>query len=150
MEIEIILCDEAPVAAVLAAKMRQTAEKALELDGIFSASLSISIVNDEEIRLLNKRHRRIDAATDVLSFPQYEGLEELTGLSSPELGDIVISLERAVAQAAEYGHSLVRELCFLAAHGTLHLIGYDHIDEETESKMTARQEEILGGLGICR
>jgi probable rRNA maturation factor len=84
---------------------------------------------------LNKEFRGIDGTTDVLAF---------------DAGDIVISLDRAKAQAFEYGHSLERELCFLVVHGALHLLGYGHDCPESESVMTAKQKEILKGLGLER
>jgi len=95
--------------------------------------VSVSIVGNEEMRSLNREYREIDAPTDVLSFPQ----------DGAVLGDIVISLEKAVEQAKEYGHGIERELGFLTAHGMLHLLGYDHEDEDSEREMFAAQEEIL-------
>ena len=102
--------------------------------------VSVSIVDNTEIRHLNRKYRGIDAPTDVLSFP----------MDGYVLGDIVISLEKAVEQAEEFGHSIERELGFLAAHGMLHLLGYDHKDEDSESEMFTAQEEILEAVGLGR
>ncbi len=121
----------------------------------------VIVTDDENIRELNLEHREIDRATDVLSFPMLEirpgekievsplELDEETG--TVMLGDIVISEERARAQAEEYGHSVLREISFLAVHGILHLLGYDHeLSEEDEKLHFGRQEEILKAMGIRR
>lgn len=115
--------------------------------------VSVSFVDEEEIHQLNLETRGIDRATDVLSFPMSEG-EEFD--LNPEngaalLGDIVISLPRALAQAEEYGHSAEREVGFLTVHSVLHLLGYDHVDdEEGERYMRQRQESVLAALGLKR
>lgn len=135
--------------------MERVAQKSLELAdrwGFSEAEVSITFVDDAQITNLNRDHRGLDQPTDVLSFSQLEG-EELAALPEGEpvlLGDIVVNLERCVAQAADYGHSFERELGFLVAHGMLHLLGYDHQTEEDEAAMMARTEEILGGLGLTR
>jgi probable rRNA maturation factor len=114
--------------------------------------VSVSFVSNEEIRSLNRDYRNVDRETDVLSFPMYEGDDDIDVYSdSAVLGDIIISAEKAVAQAAEYGHSVERELAFLAVHSTLHLLGYDHeTSPEDEADMFYRQEEILKLAGIPR
>ncbi len=132
--------------------------KSLETEGFLEeAQISITFVDNEEIRSINKEHRDIDAVTDVLSFPMLEFDEN--GEASAEfdfdenqvmLGDIVISLERAKEQAENYGHSLKREVAFLTAHSMLHLLGYDHMNEEEEKIMFSKQENILEELGITR
>ncbi|NLZ36449.1 MAG: rRNA maturation RNase YbeY [Clostridiales bacterium] len=109
------------------------------------AEVSITVVDDEQIKELNAAHRGIDSPTDVLSFPLNDGDD-----IGEELGDIVISMERADIQAKEYGHSLDRELAFLTVHSTLHLLGYDHMIEEEEKEMFDRQEKILISMGIPR
>ncbi len=137
--------------------MRQVVEKALSRMGKAlglgdNVEVSITFVDDEAIHELNREHRSIDRPTDVLSFSQLEG-EELAALPEGEpvpLGDIVISLERCAEQAQDYGHSFERELCFLTAHGMLHLLGMDHQTPEQEAEMQARTEEILGELGLRR
>jgi probable rRNA maturation factor len=121
-------------------------EKALGLLGLpKDAEVSVALVDDAAIRVLNRDYRGIDQPTDVLSFAQQEGEELIDSSSVLVLGDIVISLERAEAQAAEYGHSLNRELAFLLVHGLLHLAGYDH-DDEFSGEMRARQDEIMQAL----
>ncbi|MDD3067910.1 MAG: rRNA maturation RNase YbeY [Acholeplasmataceae bacterium] len=99
-------------------------------------NMSIVFVSLEQIQELNKTFRQIDKATDVLSFPN-DDIEDKT------LGDIFISLDKAKEQAESYGHSFEREVGFLAVHGYLHLIGYDHHTKEDEEKMIAMQENIL-------
>lgn len=116
--------------------------------------ISLSIVTNEEIREINSQFRGIDSATDVLSFPQltFEEGEEADVNENGEivLGDIIISIDRAGKQAEEYGHSLKRELSFLAVHSMLHLMGYDHMTKDEEEDMFARQKEILIKAGIPR
>jgi len=102
--------------------------------------VSLTLVTSEEITQLNKEYRGKDSPTDVLSFP----------MDGVNLGDIVICLEVAENQAREYGHSLERELAFLTAHGFLHLIGYDHENQEAEKEMIAAQKEMLAWVGIER
>ena len=126
------------------------------------AEVSVTFVDNEAIRELNRDYRGKDAPTDVLSFPLYEDDEDFDdGFVMPEdaeeedsptaLGDIVISVERAKAQAVEYGHSFERELAFLAVHSTLHLLGYDHErSEEEDREQRRRQEEILASIGQVR
>ena len=113
------------------------------------AEIGLVVVSGETIRGLNKKYRSIDQETDVLSFPMldFANGEEL---ASGYLGDIVISYERAAAQAEEYGHSLRRELCFLTAHSMLHLLGYDHESAEDEAEMAAKQDAVLDELKIQR
>jgi len=114
--------------------------------------INVTLVNDSEIRALNSTHRGADEITDVLSFPMYEK-EELTRGAYPErmiLGDIVISAERTVSQAAEYGHGADRELAFLTVHGVLHLLGYDHETPGDEKTMEEKQEKILYVLNLKR
>ena len=109
-------------------------------------------MDDATITDLNRDHRGLASPTDVLSFSQLEG-EDMGDLPEGEpmpLGDIVISLERCVSQAADYGHSFERELGFLTAHGMLHLLGWDHQTPEEEAAMMAKTEEILAGLGLSR
>lgn len=116
--------------------------------------LSLLLTNDTGIRTLNREHRGKDSATDVLSFPLWEA--DAPPLNWPEdaalpLGDIAISLERAEAQAREYGHRYEREVVFLFVHGMLHLLGYDHeISAAAEREMFAKQEEIMTKLGLPR
>lgn len=116
--------------------------------------VGVSFVDNERIRLMNRDYRGKDAPTDVLSFAleeEGEGEVDIIGADMPlVLGDIVISIPKAKEQAAEYGHSFMRELGFLAVHGFLHLLGYDHETEEEERVMFAKQEEILTRFGLTR
>ena len=120
-------------------------EKVFEYEDVEPRNVSVLITDNEEIHGLNLEYRGKDAPTDVLSFPLFD---EEGNLDEEELGDIVISLERAVAQAEEYNHSLKREVAFLTAHSMLHLLGYDH--ENGEQEMYVKQDEILNELGITR
>lgn len=122
--------------------------------------VSVNFVNEEEIRDLNKTHREIDRATDVLSFPNLQkhpkqSLKEFGSEINPDdgclfLGDIVICKKVAKMQAKDYGHSVNREVCFLALHGLLHLLGYDHIEKEDEKLMQSTAEKILNTFGVSR
>ena len=122
--------------------------------------MSLSIVSPEQIQELNKSFREVDKVTDVLSFPTCDNptrgaITVVCEDVNPEtdlvnIGDIVICMERAKEQAKEYGHSLKRELAFLSLHGLLHLLGYDHIEEDDEKQMVALQKEILDQAGITR
>lgn len=123
------------------------------------SEISVMFTDNEEIRELNREHRGIDRATDVLSFPLFEYdedgniIEEYLDFSpSGEmvLGDIVISLERANEQAEEYGHSFEREIGFLTVHSMLHLFGFDHETQEDEEEMFGYQKEILDKMELYR
>lgn len=153
-----VLIEEECAAGVL---IEQVVEKGAELEKIpFDAEVSVTFVNNEEIRQINLEQRGIDKATDVLSFPMLElspGEEyQITPQDlDPEtgrvyLGDIVISLERAEEQAKEYGHSIERETAFLAIHSLLHLLGYDHINEEERQVMRLHEEAVLTALSLSR
>ncbi|MBR5389752.1 MAG: rRNA maturation RNase YbeY [Clostridia bacterium] len=130
-------------------------------DYSFDGEVYIELTDDNGIRAYNRDFREIDRATDVLSFPLndfYRGkpipdyphlLDPVTGLLP--LGDMVISLERAAAQAKEYGHSAARECAYLTVHSMLHLLGYDHVDEGAEKAvMRAKEEAILSVMGLSR
>jgi probable rRNA maturation factor len=120
--------------------------------------VSLLIVDNASIRQYNADYRGLDKATDVLSFAiQEDHQDDLDIVYSDEdelipnlYGDIIISAERALEQANDYGHSLLRELCFLYVHGFLHLLGYDHMNTEDEAEMLARQQMILERAGIVR
>ncbi|MBD9061778.1 MAG: rRNA maturation RNase YbeY [Ruminococcaceae bacterium] len=127
---------------------------ALEEEGINdTAEVSVTLVDNEGIRELNREHRDIDRETDVLSFPlgDDDGYEVDPDNDAIMLGDIVISLEKAAQQAEEYGHSYRREVAFLITHSLFHLLGYDHVNSEEEEKiMFGKQEKVLDKLGITR
>ena len=114
--------------------------------------ISLTFCSEEEIKQLNSAHRGINKVTDVLSFPMGEGGEYPENLSSGALilGDIVICAKRAVEQAKEYGHSIEREFAFLCAHSVLHLLGYDHMEENEAKEMEALQEKALEDINIRR
>jgi probable rRNA maturation factor len=128
--------------------IRSAVSAALENGGV-RGDVCVLITDAEEIQSLNRTYRKIDRVTDVLTFPAWEG-EAILCPPDEYLGDIAICFERAAEQAEEYNHSLERELAFLAVHGSLHLMGYDHMTKEDETAMFAKQEEVLVSLGLTR
>lgn len=133
---------------VLEGIIERAALKALEREGGEGASLSVIVVDDGYIRELNRQYRGIDASTDVLSFGgDVAGFVDAPG-SGGYLGDVVISYPCAARQAAEFGHGVEAELALLVVHGVLHLLGYDHADEEERRDMWARQDGVLRHLGF--
>lgn len=119
----------------------------------FPAEVNVTFVDDAEIQQLNKQHRNIDQSTDVLSFPLGEnGVYDINPENGAKmLGDIVISVDHAVKQARIYGHSLQREIAFLAVHSMLHLLGYDHVNGGLEEmRMREKEEDVLNKLGVVR
>lgn len=118
-----------------------TTTKLLKIDG--ELELSCIIVDNEEIHRINREYRQIDRPTDVISFA-YEDDEyfEIEGMPR-QLGDIFISIDKAKEQAEEYGHSFKREFCFLFTHGLLHLLGYDHVEDEVEAEMMYGLQEVI-------
>lgn len=134
--------------------VRESIEGALgHMNFARDCELSVTFTDNEKIHLLNREYRNVDRPTDVLSFPMYsfsDGDLPVEG-EIVSLGDIVISVERAKEQADEYGHSLRREIAFLAVHSVLHLLGYDHeISENDEKEMFDLQDKIMNALGIGR
>ena len=132
----------------------KTVEKILlfasEKEKLENTSFNIIIVDNDYIHELNKNYRNIDRETDVITF----ALEDDDSIVLPEdvriLGDIYISIDKARSQAEEYGHSFLREICFLAVHGFYHLLGYDHMNPEDEKIMFGKQEEVLKEYGVTR
>ena len=131
----------------------ETVEKvlfsAIEKEKLVDTSFNLIIVDNDYIHELNKNYRHIDRETDVISF----ALEDEKSFNRTDiriLGDIYISIDKARSQALEYGHSFKRELYFLAVHGFLHLLGYDHMKKEDEDVMFKKQEEVLSRYGIER
>ncbi|WP_108669609.1 rRNA maturation RNase YbeY [Peribacillus acanthi] len=116
--------------------------------------ISITFVDNNQIREINKEYRGKDTPTDVISFAMEEMGEDeiqIVGMELPRvLGDIIISIDRTKEQAEDYGHSFERELGFLALHGFLHLLGYDHMTEADEKKMFSKQKDILDAYGLQR
>lgn len=122
----------------------------------YGCEVGVTFVDDEAIRTLNREHRNIDRKTDVLSFPMLADVRhtEKTDID-PEtglvyLGDVVISVETAMRQAEEFGHSLEREIAFLTVHSMMHLMGYDHIDDGDRRIMRVHEEAVLDELNIKR
>lgn len=133
--------------------------KVLEVEELHRPhEVSVTFVCNKQIRQLNREHRGKDTATDVLSFPVLEYDDQYRPLYAPGdmdgqavmLGDIVISLERCQEQAREFGHSQVREVAYLTVHSMYHLLGYDHMEEGEKRIMRAKEEHVLGLLGITR
>ncbi len=161
MNHEIIFDAEVAVPETIPAKMKEVITAALAAEQVeLPCEINVLLTNDEGIHQINLDMRQVDRATDVLSFPMFDlepgvppqgeaYLDPATELCP--LGDMVISLERAEAQAEEFGHSLEREICYLTVHSILHLLGYDHMDEgPMKAQMRGREEAILGELGITR
>ena len=141
-------------------RLKEVIAAALDAEGVdVPCVVDVSITDDTEIQEVNRDMRGVDAPTDVLSFPMFElapGDKPRSEWADPDtdrvwLGDMMISEQRAEAQAEEYGHGLERELAYLAVHSVLHLLGYDHLDEGTmKAQMREREEAILAGLGLER
>ena len=123
--------------------------KAIEIEKTGTVNFNVIIVDNEYIHKLNKEYRGIDRPTDVISFA-LEDSEDIKYEDFRLLGDIYISIDKAKEQAKEYGHSFKREICFLAVHGLLHLLGYDHMEKEEEKIMFSKQELILNEAGITK
>ena len=125
-------------------------KSAVKKENLVNTTFNLIIVDNDYIHELNKNYRHIDRETDVITF----ALEDDDSLIMPTderiLGDIYISIDKAISQAEEYGHSLLRELSFLAVHGFYHLLGYDHMTKEDEKVMFTKQEEVLDSYGITR
>lgn len=145
--------------------VRSVAEAVLSAENCpYEAQVNVLLTDNEGIREFNRQYRQIDRETDVLSFPNLEygqpgefqiGSQQEADCFDPDsgeliLGDIILSVDRIASQAAEYGHSLRRELAFLVAHSMLHLCGYDHMEPEEAAVMECKQEQILTELGITR
>ena len=160
MSHQIILESEVDVTEAVTNRIESVIRAALEAQHVeLPCEISVLLTDDEGIHQINLDMRGVDRPTDVLSFPMFElepgehpteeDADPATGLVP--LGDMCISLERAEAQAAEFGHSVQRELCYLTVHSILHLLGYDHLDEgPMKAQMREREEAILGALGIGR
>ena len=132
-------------------EIRDYVKKALEseFESDRPVYLSLLFTGNDEIQVINREYRDKDQPTDVISFAYHE-TEDFDIGPYDTLGDIVISLERVVEQAKEYNHSDKRELFYVLTHGILHLLGYDHIEEEDRKEMRIREEEILGQFGYTR
>ncbi len=124
-------------------------EVAQKLENLDNIEFNVIIVDNEYIHSLNKEYRHIDRPTDVITFA-LEDYEDVKYDGFRLLGDIYISLDKAKEQAIEYNHSFKREICFLAVHGFLHLLGYDHMEKQKEKIMFDKQEVILNEAGITK
>ena len=164
MTIPITFETESPFSFDAEALLRQVITAVLDSEDCpYECEIDVLLTDNEAIREINREERRIDAPTDVLSFPLvdfyepavFDTLEDDPTLFHPEtgelmLGDMVISVDKVLLQAKEYGHSEKRELAFLAAHSTFHLLGYDHETDEERLVMEEKQEKVLQELGITR
>ena len=130
--------------------VKKVLEFGMKKEKLNHTSFNVIIVDNNYIHELNKNYRDIDRETDVITF----ALEDEDSVKLPGdmriLGDIYISIDKARSQAEEYGHSFLREICFLAIHGFYHLLGYDHMNEEEEKVMFGKQEEVLSEYGVTR
>ena len=160
MNHEVYIDAEVEMPAAVGEHIRRAVLAALEGEEVdVPCIVEVCVTDDESIRQTNLDMRGVDRPTDVLSFPMFElspGEKPQADWADPDtdkvlLGDMMLSLERANAQAEEFGHSPEREVCYLAVHSVLHLLGYDHLDEgPMKARMRAREEAILGKLGITR
>jgi len=137
-------------------EIKRAVETIGKIYDVEDSEVSITLTDDETIHRLNKKYRGIDRPTDVLSFAFRESDEPEILYDTEEdkaeetLGEIIISVEKAASQAKEYGHNLLREIVFLTVHGMLHLLGYDHMEEEDRLEMENEQKFIMEQLGIMR
>lgn len=129
--------------------IKRVLKRTLKNENVFNACFSVIIVDDSYIHKINKEYRKIDRPTDVISFALLDNdIDNLSDLL--RLGDIYISIDRVRKQALDYGHSNTREIAFLAVHGLLHLLGYDHMNKEDEKIMFGKQELILNEEKVTR
>ena len=129
--------------------LNKVADYAMMSEDVHNGVVNIIIVDNKRIREINKEYRKIDKETDVISFA-LEDDDTFIELPIRILGDIYISIDKVKSQASEYGHSEKREICFLVVHGILHLLGYDHMNENDELVMFSKQDKILDELDIRR
>ena len=134
-------------------KLEQAAVYAVQLENLDEqrCELSVTFVDLDEIHELNKIHRGVDSPTDVLSFPQFEDVcEEAPEEGEICLGDVVICRDKAAQQAEEFGHSFEREILYLFVHSVLHLLGYDHMEDDDKRVMRTREEKIMEHIDVLR
>ena len=112
--------------------------------------ISLTLVDAEEIQQLNRDYRNVDKVTDVLSFPQYDDLNELPEDGEIMLGDVIICRQRAEEQAEEFGHSVEREMVYLFVHSVCHLLGYDHMEDDEKAEMRAKEEFVMEQINVTR
>ena len=154
-KIELDISWEIDKDADIESKILETVKSSLEVEDVkCNINLSLVVTDNKNIQEINKTQRNIDNPTDVLSFPGYEK-EEWNEVKKREneviyIGDIVVSKEKIVEQAKEYNTGFEREFCYLIAHGMLHLMGYDHMNEEDKKVMPEKEEEIMKKLNLER
>jgi len=154
-KIELDISWEIDKDADIESKILETVKSSLEVEDVkCNINLSLVVTDNKNIQEINKTQRNIDNPTDVLSFPGYEK-EEWNEVKKREneviyIGDIVVSKEKIVEQAKEYNTGFEREFCYLIAHGMLHLMGYDHMNEEDKKVMREKEEEIMKKLNLER
>ena len=149
----LIFSDERMPGQVVIDHMTQAAELCLREENLDpdQVEISVTFVSTEEIHELNKIYRGKDSVTDVLSFPQYENMEEMKKVEGVLcLGDVVICPEQALLQADEFGHSGERELVYLFVHSVFHLLGYDHLEQEDKNELREHEERIMSRIGLIR
>ncbi len=149
---EIIFGEDRRPGDKVVAKMEEAAIVACQLKRVPEdrAEFSVTFVSMEEIKILNNTYRGIDKITDVLSFPQYETIDEIPAFGKICFGDVVICTDQALLQADEFGHSPEREIVYLFVHSIAHLMGYDHSEKNKQSEMRKFEEEIMNKVGLER
>lgn len=148
-----IICDpDRMPGEKLLAKMEEGAVLCVESEGIPAdrTEVSLTFVSEEEIRELNNLYRGVDQVTDVLSFPQYDDLDQIPQEGEIPIGDVVICTQQALLQADDFGHSNERELVYLFIHSIYHLLGYDHMEEADKREMRDKEEEIMAKIQVER
>lgn len=133
-------------------KIEEAAKACLEMEGVDEnlAEISLTFVDMEEIQQLNREYRDTDSVTDVLSFPQFESKDEFPKVREIIMGDVVICTEKAMLQAEEFGHSPEREIIYLFTHSLLHLMGYDHMEEDEKRIMRQKEEAVMNRIDLGR
>ncbi len=129
--------------------IKKILKHAIRYEKLDKVYFNLIIVDNDYIHTLNKEYRKIDRETDVITFA-LEDYDKTKYNDTRVLGDIYVSIDKAISQANEYGHSLIRELCFLSVHGLLHLLGYDHMKKSDEEIMFKKQEMILDGKKFAK
>ena len=144
--------EETPVSKETEEIMKNAAKLCIEPEGLDESlcSVSVSFVGKDEIKTLNRDYRGNDSVTDVLSFPQYDDLNDIIDGEEIALGDVVICLDKCREQAEEFGHSEEREMIYLFVHSICHLLGYDHMEDDDKKEMRAKEESVMTALGILR
>lgn len=144
--------EEQAVSQEILDTMMKAAELCIDAENIDvdRSEISVTFVDMEEIHQLNRDYREVDSPTDVLSFPQFDDLNDLPEEGEIALGDVVICKDKAEEQAQEFGHSFEREIIYLFVHSVLHLLGYDHMDEDEKKIMRRQEEAVMEQLGITR